>query len=332
MARLEQAGLITRRGSRTRIVADRAAPSAAGLMSGTLMLVFDPQTPFDGTTASGWEAWIGWGALAEAARRGVGVLSMRPAEARVRLEDIRRAPPSGIIVARSNTPWDDCAEWCDNLRRAGAAIVRIDDAPPEDDPSDTVGSDQELGARKLTQYLISRGRRRLLRYRTTAPGQTPPRWLQARDRGTDQACIEAGLPIAPIVPAPWVVIEGDVAQRVEAESLMIASLIAPAMSDPATRPDAILCDSDGMTFGVLRALRRLGLRPNVDVDVVGYDNYFAQTLENEVEPLRPLATVDKRNAEVGAEAVTILLDRIAGTLPADPVRRWLAPRLVVSPQ
>lgn len=70
--------------------------------------------------------------------------------------------------------------------------------------------------------------------------------------------------------------------------------------------------------------------PNGDVDIVGYDNYWAECEERAVESAFPLATVDKCNPELGGELVHLLMERIEGQLPDEAQCRMVTPRLVVT--
>jgi hypothetical protein len=92
--------------------------------------------------------------------------------------------------------------------------------------------------------------------------------------------------------------------------------------------DAIMCGSDGQTITLAAACRQLHLEPGEDVAVVGYDNYWRDVPSRKFEPYVPPATVDKRNTDSGAAMVRLLLDRMEGKLPDEPVVRRIDPVLV----
>jgi DNA-binding LacI/PurR family transcriptional regulator len=86
---------------------------------------------------------------------------------------------------------------------------------------------------------------------------------------------------------------------------------------------ALVCGSDLMALGAVRAVRTLGLRVPRDVSVVGYDDSL---LVGFTDP--PLTTVRQAVQAMGAAAVRALLDEIAG-LPAPRAEYVFRPELVV---
>jgi LacI family transcriptional regulator len=73
------------------------------------------------------------------------------------------------------------------------------------------------------------------------------------------------------------------------------------------RPDAIFVCNDYVAFQVVQVAEQLGLRVPDDLALVGFDNvsyteYFGV----------PLTTVEQPRHEIGATAMSLLLDRIAG--------------------
>lgn len=85
----------------------------------------------------------------------------------------------------------------------------------------------------------------------------------------------------------------------------------------------ILCGSDLMALGAIRAVRERGLRVPEDVSVVGSDD---NPLLDYTDP--PLTTIRSDVDAVGTTAVRILLDEIAGT-PAPRAEYVFRPSLVV---
>lgn len=86
---------------------------------------------------------------------------------------------------------------------------------------------------------------------------------------------------------------------------------------------AVICGSDLMALGAVRAVRSKGLRVPDDVSVVGYDDSILVAF---TDP--PLTTVRQSVAAMGAAAVRALLDEIAGT-PAPRAEYVFRPELVV---
>ena len=86
---------------------------------------------------------------------------------------------------------------------------------------------------------------------------------------------------------------------------------------------ALVCGSDLMALGAVRAVRARGLRVPDDVSVVGYDD---SVLVAFTDP--PLTTVRQSVREMGTAAVRALLDEIAGR-PAPRAEYLFRPELVV---
>jgi LacI family repressor for deo operon, udp, cdd, tsx, nupC, and nupG len=86
---------------------------------------------------------------------------------------------------------------------------------------------------------------------------------------------------------------------------------------------AVICGSDLMALGAIRAIRGRGLAVPGDVSVVGYDDSL---LIGFTDP--PLTTVRQGVQAMGAAAVRALLDEIAG-LPAPRAEYVFRPELVV---
>jgi DNA-binding LacI/PurR family transcriptional regulator len=86
---------------------------------------------------------------------------------------------------------------------------------------------------------------------------------------------------------------------------------------------AVFCGNDTMALGVIRALAERGLRVPEDVSIIGFDDvpeagYYRP----------PLTTVRQDFGEVGRQALSTLVDRMSGAIPAGP-RVRVAPELIV---
>jgi DNA-binding LacI/PurR family transcriptional regulator len=85
----------------------------------------------------------------------------------------------------------------------------------------------------------------------------------------------------------------------------------------------LICASDVLALGAIRAVRRLGLRVPDDVSVVGYDDSAFMTC---TDP--PLTTIRQPIEAMGQAVVALLVSEIAGnTVPADEL--LFEPELVV---
>jgi len=329
---LEREGVLRNAGGRTRIVAeDRPARRSALVWRSAV--VFAPSldaSPLH--RQSGWSDWITQGIVAELRTRGHSLLTIDPERAGPEEgEALLRDRPLGLIVpevfhrlAVDPAPQLDLLA---RLQRNGVPVV-VYGGDPRLAPFDRVTSDHAQGAYELTRWLLAQGRRRPL---LIVEAPTDVYWQPLRLAGYERAMREAGLtPRLPrVAPAFPVERHGTAAyfDRVArfAAGHLIEELQRP---DPA---DAILALSDGRVFPLARACRLLGKRVHEDVAIVGYDNYYLDSWEREFVEALPLATVDKRNFEMGRAMVELLFERIEGRLPARvPWTRVIAPRLVTN--
>jgi DNA-binding LacI/PurR family transcriptional regulator len=182
---------------------------------------------------------------------------------------------------------------------------------------DVVTCDQEDGSHRLTRWLIARGRRRILRFWRVG---SDSHWLRQRDAGHERAMREAGLE-----PLPPVVVHGmpntipDHATWTATVRRLAGHLPEHLCGGPVI--DAVMVASDPHANQIAAALRLFGKVPNVDIDIVGYDNTWSDEPSRAWEATGPLATVDKRCDRICQELAALMLDRIDGRLPDAPQRR-----------
>jgi LacI family transcriptional regulator len=89
------------------------------------------------------------------------------------------------------------------------------------------------------------------------------------------------------------------------------------------RPTAIFALNDLMALGALRAAAEAGCSIPADLAVVGYDDLELAHFTNP-----PLTTIAQPKKEIGAQAVSLLVDRMSQKSLA-PRRLVLAPELIV---
>jgi LacI family transcriptional regulator len=82
--------------------------------------------------------------------------------------------------------------------------------------------------------------------------------------------------------------------------------------DRPARPSALLCATDSMAIGALRALRERKLAAGRDIAVIGHDNIPAAAF---TDP--PLSTMEIAAHEVGQRLAALLLRRLGGAEPRD---------------
>jgi LacI family repressor for deo operon, udp, cdd, tsx, nupC, and nupG len=161
-------------------------------------------------------------------------------------------------------------------------------------PSVTI--DDVAAARIATQHLINLGHTRIGMI-GGSPAELPFTAEFDRESGFRQAMEECGLETTPTLEAfGYFTIQGG-------EQAMTALL---TQKNP---PTAVFAMSDEMAFGALRSLRNHGLKPGVDISVVGVDGHdMSEHLE--------LTTVVQPVFDLGRIAAEALLVQLR-TLPQD---------------
>jgi LacI family transcriptional regulator len=209
----------------------------------------------------------------------------------------------GVILA----PVDETDSNGDTVVAAGLPLVHLDRATVRGEAPDSVLVDNVGGARRAVEHLVGLGHRRI---GTIAgpEGSTPGR---ERLEGFLEGMRAAGLE----VPA-------DHVERSDfRESGGDTAMARLWRTTP--RPTAVLVANNQMTLGALGWLRRNGVLVPAELSVVGFDDHtFAELLDP------PLTVIDRPMEEQGAEAMRLLLERLAGETTASP-RRIVLPTTLV---
>jgi DNA-binding LacI/PurR family transcriptional regulator len=168
----------------------------------------------------------------------------------------------------------------------------------------SVAIDNVAGAAAATRYLLSLGHQSVFHV------AGPDNCLDARERaeGWRQALRETGADEPALLVGDWSASSG----------YRLGTRLA---DDPGLT--AVFCGNDTMALGVIRALAERGLRVPEDVSIIGFDDvpeagYYRP----------PLTTVRQDFGEVGRQALSTLVDRMSGAIPAGP-RVRVAPELIV---
>jgi DNA-binding LacI/PurR family transcriptional regulator len=168
----------------------------------------------------------------------------------------------------------------------------------------SVAIDNSAGAAAATRHLLSLG------HQTVHQVAGPASCLDAKERvdGWRRVLLDAGLTPPEVLQGDWSACSGyEVGGR-------LASM--PGLS-------AVLCANDAMALGVMRALGERGLRVPDDVSVTGFDDVPEAGFY-----MPPLTTVRQDFDEVGRLALSTLVDRMSGAIPAGR-RVRVAPDLIV---
>lgn len=172
---------------------------------------------------------------------------------------------------------------------------------------DCVTDDNHLGAQLLTSYLLRLGHRRIA-FLAGRPGISPS---DERLEGFARTLAEAGVPL-----------EDDLVRRSVHRYEHARNAVQELMSRPAP-PTAIMCINIAQQLGTMAGLKSLGIGVPADVSVASFDGFHP------AEGYTPSTTSLMQDiAEISAQAVELLLQRIAGsTEPPRLVR--VAPSLRV---
>lgn len=214
-------------------------------------------------------------------------------------EDSRKA--DGLILLGYGD-YDVYRGRLEQLARQGTHFV-LWGAPPDAVAGACVGSNNFQGGYDAARHLIETGRRRIA-FIGEASSRSPE--FLARFEGFQKALREAGIAFDPKLQVPAVSDEA-------------AGLRAAATLIHRKRPiDALLCASDLIAIGALRALQARGIAVPGDVAVVGFDDIPASRLTNP-----PLTTVAQDTRQAGEVLVETLCRLIAAETVAStalPVR------------
>ena len=200
----------------------------------------------------------------------------------------------------------DQADSLDFLVRRNMPVVMIDRNLPNVDV-DAVLTDNQLGGFLATRHLLELGHTRIACI--AGPSSITP--SAERIIGYRRALEEAGLPFDESL-----VMRGDYHARSGME-------ITHSLLQMTPRPTAIFSLNDLMAIGALRAAAEAGCSVPKDLAVVGYDDLEIAHFTNP-----PLTTIAQPKKEIGAQAVTLLVDRMSRK-STPPNRIVLAPELIV---
>jgi LacI family transcriptional regulator len=171
-----------------------------------------------------------------------------------------------------------------------------------------VDIDSRGAAREAVAHLLGHG------YRKIAMICGQPNLIATIDRhaGYVTALQEAAVP-----PQPSRVVFADFTQRGGHRAMQ------ELLRDRAEIPDAVFAASDALAFGALAAIQEAGLRVPEDIAVMGFDG-----LVEGIDTRPPLSTVTQPVADLGREAVRLLLEAIDDPDHA-PAQRFLPTQLTM---
>jgi DNA-binding LacI/PurR family transcriptional regulator len=222
-------------------------------------------------------------------------------------------PREGIVPARdiamdgalvySCDPESTAVSW---LTRRQVPIVFVDQSPAPGIPS--VNIDDQQGARLAAQHLLDLGHRRIAVVTSGFRGAygvlTEP--LKAVSADTERQRMLGWL--GPLTDAG---IEPVVVRRPHKDRDDLGYEAAQTILALRQRPTAVLCFSDAMAVGVVRAIQDAGLRVPQDISVVGFDdNPIARRMQPSLTTVRQDVEAKGRAA---VTALTAAIERAKGS-------------------
>src|SRR6187431_2558029 len=197
---------------------------------------------------------------------------------------------SGVIFVGGNyTEADAPHGHYDRLRKVNLPTVLVS-APVAGIDFATVSTDDVSAAEQAVSHLHQLGHRRIGMLLGPV-GHVPS---QRKRAGAERLLERLGAPLDPAL-----VVNG--LYSIESGQAGATRLIAAGAT-------GIVCASDPLALGAVRAARRLGLDVPGDVSIIGYDD---STLMGFTEP--PLTTVRQPIDAMGRTVIDLLLGQIAGT-------------------
>lgn len=315
----EQGLVVCRAGTNRRYAGEVRKVGGASLASSTVFVLAGQMWFTDIATAPSWsDSFLALDVVRSLSLRGRSVALYTPQSLPAGgLDAIFEARPGGMVVTNSVSGDPLAMEALRRCREAGIPAVAYGNAP-ELRAFDRAYSDHRAGSRDLTRWLIAHGRKRIVPFFPFAPTRF---WERERIAGYEEAMREAGLePVAISIFGSKAI---DVGNKTEVSRIQTALAMATLQSlrRDSAFPDAILCLNDDWANPALAAIHDLGLVPNQDIMVAGYDNIVRNNGPDSNFPFRPVVTVDKHNERSAEDLAALVIARMDGNLPPETQAR-----------
>jgi DNA-binding LacI/PurR family transcriptional regulator len=243
------------------------------------------------------------------------------------IDALFRSSPGGVIITSTIGEHAYTYKIIDMCKAQKIPLVVYGNHPAVSE-CDRVYTDHMRGSKEITEWLISKGCRKILPF---FPLQPSKNWEKMRIQGYTEAMTAAGLEVR---ECAWHGIKDVPETPLDAEFNIGRALAFEKLSELQENNgfDAIMCQTDHFAKIVISALRQLGFIPNKDVLVAGYDNVMPDLTYDPFESEYSIVTIDKRNDKIANEMAKLLVERISGDLPDEPQCRTNSHELVVRDQ
>lgn len=213
----------------------------------------------------------------------------------------------GLLLLASMSPFGTEILSAKTRRRL-PIVVGCEIISPELTGFSSVHIDNIAAAREATNYLISRGHRRI----AMITGSATSLLTKDRELGFRAAMKKAKIDI----PPNWVV-DGEL-------TLHGAISATRTLLNDEVRPSAIFCATDEMAFGCMHATKLAGFRIPEDVSVMGFDDTrYAEVSDP------PLTTIGQPAQEIGERSMYRLCREIENRSQGEAIQEIVPHRLIV---
>jgi len=285
-------------------------PKASGVRTGNIGVLFVSEAPTLATSPV--TAFVLHAIEQEAAAQGFSVMLGQVTAANGLPQSVTSGRVDGLLM-HGMPPSNDIRQ---QLSRYSACVWLLSQRRQRGYWGDRVSPDNQAIGEMACRHLIDRGHRRI------AAINCDPSHLgfAARARGFEDAAREGGIFFKTLTDQQAVL--GHSAPSTP-ETEQFDALIDQLLGIEGPMPTGLFVPRDALTIQMYRALRRRGIKPGHDIEIVSCDNIPA------IDALDPKpTTIDVRPDEIGRRAVEQLVWRINRRDAPMNVTAMIEPRLV----
>ncbi len=286
-------------------------PKASGVRTGNIGVLFVSETPT--LAASPIAARVLHAIEQEAAAHGFSVMFSQVTSAGSLPQSVVAGRVDGLLMY-GPPPSPNVRQ---KLSRYPACVWLLSQRRQRGYWGDRVSPDNHKIGEMACRYLIDRGHERIAAV-DCDPGHFG---FSARTEGFEEAAREAGVFFKTLSTGSNI---EDRAPPSESGRTSFDELVDQLVATPGTMPTGLFVPRDLLTIQMYRALRRRGIQPGRDIEIVSCDNIPA------LDALDPRPTsIDVRPEEIGRRAVEQLVSRINDRNAPLNVTTMVEPRLVL---
>jgi len=285
-------------------------PKASGVRTGNLGVLFFSESPTLATSPI--TAYVLHAIEQEAAANGFSVMLGQVTAAGGLPQSITSGQVDGLLL-HGLPPTGEVRQ---QLSRYSACVWLLSQRRRRGYWGDRVSPDNQAIGSLACRYLLDRGHPRV----AVLSMDMGHLGFAARTEGFVETAREAGVPCKDLVARQAVLGLSEPSPNEEAQ---YEALIDELLATPGQRPTGLFIPRDAVTIRMYRALRRRGVMPGRDIEIVSCDNIPAL---DGLDP-RP-TTIDVRPEEIGRRAVEQLVWRIHQRDAPLNVTAMIEPRLV----